>query len=172
MWNLTWCGCWFCEYRHSSGPDTLLQSLTLLQLGGRKGIRPVKNCVLGCWRGYLSGARYRFAYIPADWSTATHCFLLQEIQIGFGFTFLILADPGRPGKNPESHRTVVVVVVVVVVVQSWHFCSAASGFSGVIVHEKMHLVHSYLVKLKYLNFFGWTIQSWKIADIALQYPCC
>jgi len=26
-------------------------------LGGRKGIRPVKNWVVGCWHGYLSGAR-------------------------------------------------------------------------------------------------------------------
>jgi len=45
-------------------------------LGGRKGIRPVKNRVVGCWRGYLSGARCRPAYGPAD-ATATHCLLLQ-----------------------------------------------------------------------------------------------
>ena len=30
----------------------------------------------GCWRGYLSGARCRLAYGPAD-ATATHCLLLQ-----------------------------------------------------------------------------------------------
>jgi len=40
-------------------------------LGGRKGIRPVKNWVLECWHGYLSGA-----YGPGD-ATATHCLLLQ-----------------------------------------------------------------------------------------------
>jgi len=40
-------------------------------LGGRKGIRPVKNRVVGYWRGYLSGARCRLAYGPAD-ATATH----------------------------------------------------------------------------------------------------
>ena len=45
-------------------------------LGGRKGIRPVKNWVVGCWRSYLSGARCRLAYGPAD-ATATHCLLLQ-----------------------------------------------------------------------------------------------
>jgi len=45
-------------------------------LGGRKGIRPVKNWVVGCWRGYLSGARCRLAYGPAD-ATATHLLLLQ-----------------------------------------------------------------------------------------------
>ena len=38
--------------------------------------------------------------IPAD-PTATHCLLLQEIQIGFGFTFLVPAHPGSPGQNPE-----------------------------------------------------------------------
>ena len=30
-------------------------------LGGRKGTRPVNNWVVGCWRGYLSGARCRLA---------------------------------------------------------------------------------------------------------------
>jgi len=45
-------------------------------LGDRKGIRPVKNWVVGCWRGYLSGARCRLAYGPTD-ATATHCLLLQ-----------------------------------------------------------------------------------------------
>ena len=45
-------------------------------LGSRKGIRPAKNWVVGCWHGYLSGARCRLAYSPAD-ATATHCLLLQ-----------------------------------------------------------------------------------------------
>ena len=48
----------------------------LTRLGGRNGIRPVKNWVVGCWHGYLSGARCRLAYGPAD-ATATHCLLLQ-----------------------------------------------------------------------------------------------
>ena len=32
--------------------------------------------LMGCWHGYLSGARCRLAYCPAD-ATATHCLLLQ-----------------------------------------------------------------------------------------------
>ena len=39
----------------------------------------IKLCidfVVGCWRGYLSGARCRLAYCPAD-ATATHCLLHQ-----------------------------------------------------------------------------------------------
>ena len=45
-------------------------------LGGMKGIRPVKNWVVGCWHGYLSEARCRLVYGPAD-ATATHYLLLQ-----------------------------------------------------------------------------------------------
>jgi len=54
-------------------------ALTLLvgrQEGHSVEFRPVKNWVLGCWRGYPSGARCRFAYGPAD-ATATHYLLLQ-----------------------------------------------------------------------------------------------
>jgi len=54
---------------------------------------------VGCWRGCLSGARYRFAYGPAD-ATDTHCLLLQKIQIDS--TFLLLAHPGSPGQNPSG----------------------------------------------------------------------
>jgi len=34
------------------------------------------EAVVGCWCGYLSGARCELAYSPAD-ATATHCLLLQ-----------------------------------------------------------------------------------------------
>ena len=45
-------------------------------LGGRKGIRPVKNWVVGCGLGYESGSRCRFAYGPDD-AMVTHYLLLQ-----------------------------------------------------------------------------------------------
>ena len=48
-------------------------------LGDRKGIRPVKNWVVGCWCGYVSGARCRLAYGPAD-ATATHCLTVQLVS--------------------------------------------------------------------------------------------
>jgi len=52
------------------------------------------------------------------WPSWYHCRSLSLapglIQIGFGFTFLVLAHSGSPGQNPESRKTVVVVVVVVV----------------------------------------------------------
>jgi len=71
-------------------------------LGDRKGIRPVKNWVVGCWRGYLPGARCRLAYGPTD-ATATHCLLLQlSLSPSLSgnycyYTCLTAAFPGQPG---------------------------------------------------------------------------
>ena len=82
---------WICIHRPSryqkgktnadftEGSDSDRQSPRVLWrcwLGGRKGIRPVKNWVVGCWRGYLSGAKCRLAYGTAD-ATATGRLLLQ-----------------------------------------------------------------------------------------------
>ena len=64
-------------------------------LGIKKGIRPVKIWVVGCWRGYLSGARCRLAYGPAD-ATATH---MSLAKIQTGFTILVLAQLGSPGQK-------------------------------------------------------------------------
>ena len=56
-------------YTHS------FSALTLL-VGRQEGHPACKNRVVGCWCGYLSGARCRLAYGPAD-ATATHWLLLQ-----------------------------------------------------------------------------------------------
>ena len=66
-------------------------------LGGRKSIRPVKNWVVGCWHGYLTGASCRLAYGPAD-AVALIVSCFSKIQIDF--TFLVPAHPGSPGKGP------------------------------------------------------------------------
>ena len=50
-------------------------ALTLL-VGRQEGHPACKKTVVGYWRGYLSAARCRLAYGPAD-ATATHCLLLQ-----------------------------------------------------------------------------------------------
>jgi len=55
--------------------DCAFSALTLL-VGRQEGHPAWKNWVLGCWYGYLSGARCRLAYGSAD-ATATHCLLLQ-----------------------------------------------------------------------------------------------
>jgi len=59
--------------------------------GRASGIRPVKNWAVGCWRGYLSGARCRLAYGPDD-ANATHCLLLQ-----WNPDWFYLSGTGSPG---------------------------------------------------------------------------
>jgi len=80
-------------------------------LGSRKSIRPVKSWVVGCWCGYVSVPRCRFAYGPAD-ATPTHYFLLQLIQVGFSFMvlpFWCQLPRVVPDKIQECHKTVVCV---------------------------------------------------------------
>ena len=68
----------------SNLPSTLLV--------GRQEEHPAcKNWVVGCWRGYLSGARCRLVYGPAD-ATATHCLLLQ-----YNPDWFYLSGTGSPG---------------------------------------------------------------------------
>ena len=76
-------------------------------LGGRKGIRPVKNWVVGYWRGYLSerGAELHMAQLMPLPLTVS-CF--SKIQIGF--TFLALAHLGSPGKRAVKRVCVCVCV--------------------------------------------------------------
>ena len=69
-------------------------ALTLL-IGRQEGHPACKRTwVVGCWYGYLPGARCRLAYGPAD-TTVSSCF--SEVQIGF--TFLVPAHPGSPGQR-------------------------------------------------------------------------
>jgi len=51
-------------------------ALTLLAWQ-QEGHLAYKKWVVGCWHGYLSEMRCRFAYGPAD-ATATQCILLQQ----------------------------------------------------------------------------------------------
>ena len=60
-----------------------------------------------CWRGYLSGARCRLAYGPAD---ATLCLLLQYNQDGFYLS--VPAYPGSPGQRADKRMLCVCVCVV------------------------------------------------------------
>jgi len=70
----------------------------------------------GYWHGYLSGARCRLAYGPAN-ATAIDCLLLlKKIQIGF--TFLVPAHPCSPGKKAVKRVCACVCVCVCVCVLS------------------------------------------------------
>ena len=68
----------------------LFSALTLL-VGRQEGHPACKKLRVGCWRGYLSGARCRLAYGPAD-ATATHCLSLQQNPDWF-----YLSGTGLPG---------------------------------------------------------------------------
>ena len=62
---------------------------------------------MGCWRGYLSGARCRLAYGPADaTATATRCLLLQYN--------LVPAHPGSPGQRAVKRVCVCVCVIIII----------------------------------------------------------
>ena len=50
----------------------------MMLIGQQERHPAYKKRVVGCWHGYLSGARCNFAYGPAD-AIATHCLLLQSV---------------------------------------------------------------------------------------------
>ena len=87
-------------------------ALTLL--AGRQEGHPAckKTWVAGCWRGYLSGARCRFTYGPAH-ATTTH--YLAPVNPDWlyltGFTFLVPAHPGSPGRSPGDLKTIVIYLL-------------------------------------------------------------
>ena len=88
---------WLFNIRISRNMQLYLATSALWRcwLDGRKGIRPVKNWVVGCWHGYLSWARCRL-YGPAD-ATATH--RLVSVKSRIGFTILVPAHPVGPGQR-------------------------------------------------------------------------
>ena len=82
-------------------------ALTLL-VGRQPGHPACKNWAVGCWRGYLSGARCRLAYGPADGPAPLTVSCFSKIQSGF--TFLVLAHPGCPGKRAVEWECVYVML--------------------------------------------------------------
>ena len=77
-------------------------SALALLVGRQEGHPACKKLSCGVLHGYLSGARCRLAYGPAD-DTASHCLLLQ-----IGYTFLVLAHLGSPGKRAVTRVCVCV----------------------------------------------------------------
>ena len=84
-------------------------------LGVSKGIWPVKNWLVGCWRGYLEwGANLHMAQLMPLPLTVS-CF--SKIQIGF--TFLVPAYPGSPGQRAVNGCVCVCVCVAFCTLISW-----------------------------------------------------
>ena len=96
-----------------------LSALTLLV--GRQEGHPArkKTWALGWWRGYLSGARCRLAYGPAD-ATATHC-LLPNLNpdsfylSGIRLTQVVLERRPLNGSSSRKHSIAPAVVKVIAV---------------------------------------------------------
>ena len=64
---------------------------------------PACEKLVGCWRGYLSEVRYKFAYdqlmpLPLNIS----CSSKSRLVLPFWYQL----TPGSPGQNPKSHKTV------------------------------------------------------------------
>jgi len=68
-------------------------------LGGRKGIQPVKYWAVGCWHGYLSGARCRLASGPAD---ATATLSLASVKSRLVLPFWYRLTRVVPDKGPSN----------------------------------------------------------------------
>ena len=72
-------------------------------LGGRKGIRPVENWVVGCWRGCLgwSADLHIAQQMPLPFTVS--CSSKSRLALTFlVFTFLVPAHPGGPGQIGEE----------------------------------------------------------------------
>ena len=96
-------------------------SALMLLVGRQEGHLACKKRVVGCWHGCLSGARCRLAYGPAD-ATAPTVSCFTKIQIGF--TFLVPANLGSPGKRAVKQVCVCVLVYIVIVC----YCSVRKSF--------------------------------------------
>ena len=85
--------------------DSFAFSALTLLVGWQKGIRPVKNRVVGYWSGYLSTTRCRPAYMAQLMPLPPTVSCFSKIQIGF--TFLVPAHPGSTGQRAGKTGVVV-----------------------------------------------------------------
>jgi len=70
--------------------------------------QPLPSAIRHCFFGPLKKTWNLGKMNDTMWAIYT---CIPKIQIGFGFTFLVVDHPGSPRQNPESCKTVAVVVV-------------------------------------------------------------
>ena len=112
--------------------------------------------LVGCWRGYLSGARCRLIQLM-PLSLTVSCF--SKIQIGF--TFLESAHPGSPGQRAVKWMCVFVCVCVCVCV--WLCACEYSPIRGAQTHFRLVYAQSAHVcacfvssrKRSWIIYTGW-----------------
>ena len=91
-------------------PLPYLQSFDAVGWAAGRASGLKKTWVLGCWHGYLSGARCRLAYGPADATATYSCF--SKIQIGC--TFLLPAYQGSSGQRAVKQVCVYLTLLWIV----------------------------------------------------------
>ena len=100
-------------------------------LGSRKGIRPVKNWVVGCWHGYLSGAKCRLTYGPAD-ATATLASVKSRLVLPFWYWLTRVV----PDKGPLNGCVCVSVFLCITTPSCKLYCTFLTKLE-VTVHQSL-----------------------------------
>ena len=139
-------------------------------LGGRKGIWPVKNWVVGCWHGYLSGAWCRLAYDPAD-ATATLVSCFSKIQIGF--TFLVPAHLGSPDQGPLNVCVCVLLLCLLAFLPTavCRLCSRWNGSKVIKEENPVAARHSCLFTGKCAEYFAAGNNFAQFSEVSWQISC-
>jgi len=113
-------------------------------LGGRKGIRPAKNRVVGCWCGCLSAARCRLAYVPAD-ATATQSLASVKSRLVLPFWYRltwVVLEKGPLNGCVCLCGLMRIFISRKFVVADWHgFCSTESISS--IYNDTLEIIISF-----------------------------
>jgi len=96
-------------------------SALMLLVGWQKG-HPACKTVMGCWHGFLAGARCRLAQHTAQLMALPLTISgFRKIQIGF--TFPVLAHQSSPGQRAVER-------VCVCLFWLWYFGSAVDVYAG------------------------------------------
>ena len=100
---------------------SLAFSALMLFVGRQEGHPACKNWLVECCHGYLSGAKYRHAYGPAD-VTAIHCLSFASVESRLVLPFWYWLTQLVPEKWPLN-VCVCVCVCVVSVITCWRLCA-------------------------------------------------
>jgi len=133
-------------------------------LGGRKGIRPVKNWVVGCWCGYVSGSRCRLhmAQLMPLSLTISCSSKFRLVLPSWILPLWYWLTRAVPDKIQKSHKTIVCVVCV--------FISAKSGRYTVFTFVCLSVcVHSFEgAEWHVVCWETYSTRAWKVENISIR----
>ena len=155
---ILWMG-YFCCSAFSMQPSVLWRCW----LGGRKGIRPVKNWVVRCWHACLSGAMFR-----PSWC---HCHLLSFVSVKSRLVLPFWYRPTRVvlGKGPLNGCVCVCVCLQCLVLFNFFIrrrpektmnCNPAVLWSSVCFFKNVYLSYmspslfAYMPELEHMFFIN------------------